>query len=57
MQPQYGYHPENVPEHLEILDAALTRDVARCKLALYDHMKRNLRDGGASGELRPGPDA
>lgn len=53
MQPEYGYHPENVPEHLEILEAALTRDTLRCKTAIYDHMKRNLRDGGASGEQDP----
>jgi DNA-binding GntR family transcriptional regulator len=53
MQPDYGYHHENVPEHLEILNAALARDVMRCKIAIYNHMKRNLRDAGASGELDP----
>jgi len=53
MQPQYGYHPENVPEHQEILDAALARDAPRCRAAVYNHMKRNLRDGGASGEMHP----
>ena len=53
MQPEYGYHPENAPEHRAIVDAALARDVAACNQAIYDHMKRNLRDGGARGELDP----
>lgn len=53
MQPEYGYHPENVVEHTEIVEAALERDPHRCRVAIYDHMKRNLRDKGASGVLHP----
>ncbi|MEM7472709.1 MAG: GntR family transcriptional regulator [Pseudomonadota bacterium] len=53
MQPKFGYHPENVPEHQAIVAAALSRDGPGCCQAIYDHMKRNLRDGGASGELDP----
>jgi len=53
MQPQYGYHPENVSEHQAIVSAALARDAHACCVAIYDHMKRNLRDGGADGELLP----
>lgn len=53
MQPEYGYHPENVNEHNAIVKAALSRDAPACKIAIYEHMKRNLRDGGASGEFHP----
>lgn len=53
MQPDYGYHSENAGEHTAIVTTALARDVAGCCLAIYHHMKRNLRDGGASGELHP----
>ncbi len=53
MQPDYGYHSENAVEHTAIVKTALERDVAGCCFAIYEHMKRNLRDGGASGELRP----
>ncbi len=53
MQPDYGFHPENALEHQSIIDAALARDEPGCKRAIYEHMKRNLRDGGASGEHAP----
>ncbi len=53
MQPEYGYHPENILEHQAIVSAALDRDPDACRVAIYEHMKRNLRDGGASGELHP----
>lgn len=53
MQPDYGYHSENAIEHAAIVTAALARDAVGCRLAIYEHMKRNLRDGGASGELHP----
>lgn len=52
-QPNYGYHPENVPEHLAILNAALARDAHAARVAVYNHMKRNLRDEGVSGALHP----
>lgn len=52
-QPDYGYHTENVVEHRAIVDAALSRDIPVLSHAIYNHMKRNLRDGGASGELDP----
>ena len=53
LQPEYGFHPENADEHQAIVDAALSHDAPGCRLAIYEHMKRNLRDGGASGELHP----
>lgn len=53
MQPDYGYHPENEIEHQSIVDAVLARDTQRSCIAIYDHMKRNLRDGGTSGEFDP----
>lgn len=31
-------------EHQAILDAALSRDEAACRLAIYDHLKRNIRE-------------
>ena len=31
-------------EHKAILDAALSRDEAACRLAIYDHLKRNIRE-------------
>lgn len=52
-QPDYGYHSENETEHQTIVDAALARDTDKCCAAVYDHMKRNLRDGGADGEFDP----
>ncbi|MEM6596025.1 MAG: GntR family transcriptional regulator [Pseudomonadota bacterium] len=53
MQPEYGFHPENAQEHQAIVDAALARDAQACRQAVYEHMKRNLRDGGAGRELDP----
>ncbi|MBT8425664.1 MAG: GntR family transcriptional regulator [Silicimonas sp.] len=31
-------------EHGRILEAALSRDEAACRLAIYDHLKRNIRE-------------
>ncbi|MEM1387961.1 MAG: GntR family transcriptional regulator [Pseudomonadota bacterium] len=33
---------DNTREHQRILEAALTRDSARCRAALYDHLERHL---------------
>ena len=32
-----------IAEHQAILDAALARDIAACREAIYDHLKRNLK--------------
>lgn len=48
LQPEYGYHAANAREHQAIVDAALARNGPACCQAIYDHMKRNLRDTGAS---------
>lgn len=53
VQPAYGYHSQNADEHKAIVEAALARNAPACRLAIYEHMKRNLRDGGANGELHP----
>ena len=37
-----GYFEAIIAEHQSILDAALSGDVAACKQAIYDHMKRNF---------------
>lgn len=34
-----------ISEHQAILDAALSRDEAACRQAIYDHLKRNIREG------------
>jgi len=37
-----NYFRAIIAEHQAILDAALARDIAACKAAIYDHLKRNL---------------
>ncbi|MEX0285297.1 MAG: GntR family transcriptional regulator [Paracoccaceae bacterium] len=37
-----NYFEAIIREHQAIVDAALARDVEACKVAIYDHMKRNL---------------
>jgi DNA-binding GntR family transcriptional regulator len=37
-----NYFEAIIAEHQAILDAALARDIAGCKAAIYDHLKRNL---------------
>lgn len=37
-----NYFQAIIAEHQAILDAALARDVEACKVAIYDHLKRNL---------------
>jgi len=38
----YGYFDGNIAEHQAILDAALSRDIPRCRRELHDHLARNL---------------
>ena len=38
----FGYYPDNVPEHQKILDAALARDEAACRRHIHNHLARNL---------------
>ncbi|MEO9896011.1 MAG: GntR family transcriptional regulator [Paracoccaceae bacterium] len=38
----HGYFEAIIREHQAILDAALSGDVAACKQAIHDHMKRNF---------------
>ena len=46
LERQFGqsYFHTIIIEHQAILDAALSRDEAACKLAVYDHLKRNIRE-------------
>ena len=37
-----NYFHAIIAEHQAILDAALSRDAAACRQAIYDHLKRNL---------------
>jgi DNA-binding GntR family transcriptional regulator len=37
-----NYFQAIIKEHQAILDAVLSRDVAACRRAIYDHLKRNL---------------
>ena len=39
-----SYFGTIIAEHQAILDAALSRDEEACKTAIYDHLKRNIRD-------------
>ncbi len=38
----YGYFPENIPEHQAILDAALDRNEDLVRKRVHDHLARNL---------------
>ena len=38
----YGYFPENIPEHQGILDAALERNEDLLRKRIHDHLARNL---------------
>jgi DNA-binding GntR family transcriptional regulator len=55
----YGYFPENVPEHLRIVEAALARDETLCRRRIHEHLARNLQGGdanaipGASADMPP----
>lgn len=40
-----GYFEAIIAEHQAILDAALARDQAACRRAIYDHLRRNLVPG------------
>ena len=44
MERDFGssYFNAIIAEHQAILDAALSRDAAACRQAIYDHLKRNL---------------
>lgn len=39
-----SYFETVTSEHGRILEAALSRDEAACRLAIYDHLKRNIRE-------------
>ena len=39
-----SYFHTIIVEHQAILDAALSRDEAACRLAIYNHLKRNIRE-------------
>lgn len=39
-----NYFRTIITEHQAILDAALSRDEAACRLAIHDHLKRNIRE-------------
>lgn len=39
-----SYFHTVISEHQAILDAALSRDEAACRLAIYNHLKRNIRE-------------
>ena len=42
-----NYFRTVITEHQAILDAALSRDEAACRMAIYDHLKRNIREAEA----------
>ncbi|WP_413720203.1 GntR family transcriptional regulator [Silicimonas sp. MF1-12-2] len=46
LERQFGksYFHTIIIEHQAILDAALSRDEAACRKAIYDHLKRNIRE-------------
>lgn len=39
-----NYFRTIITEHRAILEAALSRDESACRLAIYDHLKRNIRE-------------
>ncbi len=40
----YGFYVNNIKEHQGILEAALARDEAMCRVRIYDHLSRNLTE-------------
>jgi DNA-binding GntR family transcriptional regulator len=40
----FGYFPENVAEHQQIVDAALRRDEPACRALIHAHLERNMTE-------------
>ncbi|WP_099826972.1 GntR family transcriptional regulator [Oceaniglobus indicus] len=48
----FGYYPNNVAEHLGIVEAALARDEALCRRRIHEHLARNLLPLDATAPMR-----
>jgi DNA-binding GntR family transcriptional regulator len=48
-----NYFEAIIEEHQAIVDAALARNEAGCRQAIYDHLKRNLQTADLQGAEEP----